>query len=47
MTCAQITIDDYKTRFRVWWSQLLLKECKMAKEASLNPENCRDGELPF
>ena len=32
------TLDDYKTRFRIWWSQQLLKECKYAKECALNPE---------
>lgn len=38
---------DYTSRFRVWWSQLLLKECKLAKEASLNPEAHLSPGSPF
>ena len=41
------TLDDYKSRFRVWWSQQLLSECKFAKEASLNPEQHLNNDQPF
>lgn len=33
------TLDNYQTTFRVWWSQLLLKECKYSKQCALNPED--------
>lgn len=43
------TLDSYQTAFRVWWSQLLLKECKYAKQCALNPEEDHpfDIGLPF
>lgn len=31
-------LDSYRTAFRVWWSRLLLTECKRAKELALHPE---------
>lgn len=41
------TLDDYKSRFRVWWSRLLLQECKLSKEASLDPASHLSPDLPF
>ena len=41
------TLDDYKSRFRVWWAQLLLTECKLMKEASLHPEDNLSYDIPF
>lgn len=37
------SLDTYRDEFRIWWSQLLLTECKHAKQCALNPE----GERPF
>lgn len=41
------SFDDYKSRFRVWWSQLLLNECKLTKDASRNPEILLNSDRPF
>lgn len=44
----QFTLDDFSSRFRVWWSQMLIKESKQAKEASLHPEDFFDmSEIYF
>lgn len=42
-------LDNYRTAFRVWWSQLMLKECKYAKECTLDPahHNPFVYDLPF
>lgn len=48
-TNVNFTLDDYRTAFRVWWSQLLLNECKYAKQCSLDPAHSYPFEvdLPF
>lgn len=40
-------LEDYRSQVRVWWSQLLLKECKCAKERSIHPEDYLLPDLPF
>lgn len=48
-TDGSFTLDSYRTAFRVWWSQLLLKECKYAKQCMLDPAHNYPFEvdLPF
>lgn len=41
------SLDDYRSTFRVWWSKMLLRECKNAKEHALNPKNDPLFDLPF
>lgn len=37
--CETFSLEDWQPRFRIWWSQLLLRECKYAKQCALDPEN--------
>lgn len=48
-TDGSFTLDNYRTAFRVWWSQLLLMECKYAKQCMLDPAHNYPFEvdLPF
>lgn len=41
------SLDDYRSTFRVWWSKMLLRECKNAKEQALNPKINPLLDLPF
>ncbi len=40
-------LEDYEEKFRIWWSQLLLSECKYAKQCALDPEHNNPLYLPF
>lgn len=41
------TLENYRTMFRVWWSQHLLKECKYAKQCALQPDDNHPFDMPF
>lgn len=40
-------LDEIRSRFRAWWSQQLLKECKFAKQCVLAPEQNYPFDHPF
>lgn len=40
-------LDSYQSKFRIWWSQQLLRECKIAKQHALDPTSGNPFELDF